>query len=331
MLKKLFVSLILTLSATFVQADSIASLTEKANQQDAKSQYLLAQSYELGVDVEENANDAFYWYSQAAKNGQVNAQKKVAYFLVKGIGTKRDVSEAARWYTQLALNGDTQAPLQLAKLYEAFPNEFKPLDLAEAWYQVALKFDENAEEGYNRVLEAQFNARKAKQLSSFEQLDIEFTEPEITEEPQLLETTTVTSRFNIQEYVLAALLVLLTAALLLVAKKTRAKRADNKQQQQKSLDDQVKSQQFTIKQQKRQLEAMFREVKKYQANNKTQKLKVACALFGYTPTTIPDAKKIKVRYKQLSKVYHPDLHGTDEEMKRLNAALKTILQNVTQK
>lgn len=331
MFKKFFISLVLSLSATWVHADSIASLTEKANQQDPKSQYLLAQSFELGVDVKKNDDDAFYWYSQAAQNGQTNAQKKVAYFLVKGIGTKRDISEAARWYTQLALNGDTQAPLQLAKLYEAFPNEFKPLDLAEAWYQVALKFDEKAEEGYNRVLEAQFNARKANQLSSFEQLDIEFTEPEVSEEPQLQESKATTGGLTTQEYVLAVLLVLLTVALYLMAKKIKAKRVNNQQQQQKSLDEQLKSQQFTIKQQKRQLEAMFREVKKYQANNKTQKLKVACALFGYTPTAIPDAKKIKVRYKQLSKVYHPDLHGSDEEMKRLNAALKTILQNVTQK
>jgi len=35
-----------------------------------------------------------------------------------------------------------------------------------------------------------------------------------------------------------------------------------------------------------------------------------------------------VRYKQLCKIYHPDLKGSDEEMKRLNSALKIILTSV---
>ncbi|MDN3683394.1 DnaJ domain-containing protein [Vibrio sinaloensis] len=55
---------------------------------------------------------------------------------------------------------------------------------------------------------------------------------------------------------------------------------------------------------------------------------LACALFGYKPGAIPDNKQIKVRYKQLCKIYHPDLNGNEEDMKRLNAALKVILANV---
>ncbi|MEF1291946.1 DnaJ domain-containing protein, partial [Vibrio sp. M260118] len=55
---------------------------------------------------------------------------------------------------------------------------------------------------------------------------------------------------------------------------------------------------------------------------------LACALFGFNPSKIPDEKQIKARYKQLCKVYHPDLKGSEEEMKRLNQALKVILAHV---
>ncbi|MBO0237122.1 DnaJ domain-containing protein, partial [Vibrio parahaemolyticus] len=38
---------------------------------------------------------------------------------------------------------------------------------------------------------------------------------------------------------------------------------------------------------------------------------------------------IKLRYRQLSKLYHPDTRGSEEEMKRLNHAFKLVSQNVT--
>ena len=87
-----------------------------------------------------------------------------------------------------------------------------------------------------------------------------------------------------------------------------------------------------IKKQKRQLEVLYQELKRSQKNqansNQDQKIQLACAVFGYHPSQVPDEKAIKVRYKQLSKIYHPDMKGSDEEMKRLNGALKTILNKV---
>ncbi|MBW3696814.1 hypothetical protein EK599_14030 [Vibrio sp. T187] len=329
---KFIVSTLFLISATLAHADTIASLTEQAQQQDPESQYLLAQSYDLGVDIEENKENAFYWYSQAAQNGQLNAQSKLAYFLAKGIGTEKDIDEAIRWYSQLAAQGNTQAPLQLARLYETYQGSIKPLDMAEIWYQIANQSNPDAEEGYSRVLEAKFNARRAKQISSIEQLDVAFTE---IDEPELNDAAPKPAepkpQFATSDYLSVAVLVLLTSALIVVVKRTRRKKSTQKLAHQQQIEAQLKSSQFTIKQQKRQLEAMFREVKKQQASSKTQKLKVACALFGYTPSSIPAPKQIKIRYKQLSKLYHPDLHGSDEEMKRLNAALKTISQNVTTK
>lgn len=50
---------------------------------------------------------------------------------------------------------------------------------------------------------------------------------------------------------------------------------------------------------------------------------MAYALMGFHQNQRPDVKMIKLRYKQLSKIYHPDLHGSEEEMKRLNSAVKS--------
>ncbi|MCA2423170.1 J domain-containing protein, partial [Vibrio alginolyticus] len=38
---------------------------------------------------------------------------------------------------------------------------------------------------------------------------------------------------------------------------------------------------------------------------------------------------VKLRNRHLSKLYHPDTRGSEEEMQRLNQAFKIISQNVT--
>ncbi|NCO46707.1 MAG: hypothetical protein GW890_10090, partial [Vibrio sp.] len=77
---------------------------------------------------------------------------------------------------------------------------------------------------------------------------------------------------------------------------------------------------------------LFKEIKRLQNNpvaqSQDQKLLLACALFGFKLSELPDEKSIKLRYKQLCKIYHPDLQGSQEEMKRLNGALKIILPHV---
>lgn len=99
--------------------------------------------------------------------------------------------------------------------------------------------------------------------------------------------------------------------------------------QTQQLDAKVKELEFTNKQLKRQLEKVFKEFKKTRSQSDNHKVAVACAMFGYTPQTIPDNQAVKLRYRQLSKLYHPDTRGSEEEMKRLNQAFKIISQNVT--
>lgn len=353
LLRTLFLALafsaIQLLNPHFVHAESSVELSlslqpQDRQPQDSRSQYQLAQSYELGTDVPKNIDDAFYWYSQSADNGNADAQFKLGEWYLTGTSVEQDNQLALEWFIKAALQGNKRAPNEVAKLYESSLNKelLQPLDAAQLWYEAALKDNPDAEDGYNRVLEAQFNQQRAKQISSIEQLDDSIdseidTSQELSQQVQSNQATRSnlsSSNLTSSDYMIGTALALLIATLsisatLVISRKRQILKSGELNQQQQTLEAQLSSKDFTIKQQKRQLQTIYNELKK-QKNNKGQNaLQVACALFGYTPRSIPDQKSIKIRYKQLSKIYHPDGHGCDEEMKRLNNALKTILQNVT--
>ncbi|MCF7506627.1 J domain-containing protein [Vibrio sp. L3-7] len=327
-----------------VYAASNSDLTHDAQNQDPAAQYQLAQSYELGVDVPHSIDDAFYWYSQSAGNGNPDAQFKLAGLYLTGVGVEQDSKRALEWFIKAALQGHKRAPVEVARIYESSLEEkglplLQPLDAAQLWYEAALKDNSDAEEGYNRILEAQFNQQRAKQISSIKQLNSSVDTS--NDHEQNVSSLSVNQNSDLQqpsslikvtmnELLIAACIALLSVLMTLFI--TRKKQNQNSvplSHQQHPLEAQLKAQGTTIKQQKRQLHAMFTELKKQRNSQETQKLQIACSLFGYTPTSIPNQKSIKIRYKQLSKIYHPDGHGCDEEMKRLNNALKNILQNVT--
>ena len=59
--------------------------------------------------------------------------------------------------------------------------------------------------------------------------------------------------------------------------------------------------------------------------NQSSKLQEAKDFFGFSQT--PSKEDIKKRYKELAKLYHPDLNGGDEEkMKKLNEYRDILMQ-----
>ncbi|MEZ8629613.1 hypothetical protein AB6D56_03615 [Vibrio lentus] len=349
LLRTLFLALVFStiqlFAPHFVHAESSTELSlspqpQELQPQDSTSQYRLAQSYELGTDVPKNIDDAFYWYSQSAGSGNADAQFRLGEWYLAGTSVKQDNKLALEWFIKAALQGNKRAPSEVAKIYESSlaKDLLQPLDAAQLWYEAALKNNPDAEDGYNRVLEAQFNQQRAKQISSIEQLNdnvsAEANQPSTF--PSALTSRDQATRSNLTSsyYMMGAVLAVLIAivsisATLVISRKRQGLKSGELNQQQQTLEAQLSAKDFTIKQQKRQLQTIYNELKKQKNNKGLNALQVACALFGYTPRSIPDQKSIKIRYKQLSKIYHPDGHGCDEEMKRLNNALKTILQNVT--
>ncbi|MEZ8410772.1 hypothetical protein AB6C88_23550 [Vibrio splendidus] len=321
---------------------SLAPQSQESQPQDPVSQYQLAQAYESGVDVPLSTSDAFYWYSQSADNGNANAQFRLAELYLSGTGVDQSNKLALEWFIKSALQGNKRASVEVAKIYESSLEKdlLQPLDAAQLWYEAALKDNPDAEDGYNRVLEAQFNQQRAKQISSIEQLNDNVSAEANTNQPSTfplaLTSRDQATRSNLtnSDYMIGAVLAVLIAivsisATLVVSRKRQTLKSGELNQQQQTLEAQLSAKDFTIKQQKRQLQTIYNELKKQKNNKSLNNFQVDCALFGYTPSSIPDQKSIKIRYKQLSKIYHPDGHGCDEEMKRLNNALKTILQNVT--
>ncbi|CDT97176.1 hypothetical protein VCR31J2_2290070 [Vibrio coralliirubri] len=353
LLRTLFLALTFStipLSTThFVHAASSDEFSLESQPQDPVSQYQLAQAYESGVDVPVSTSDALYWYTQSAENGNPNAQFRLGEWYLAGKGVEQSNKLALEWFIKAALQGNQRAPIEVAKLYETSLEQdlLQPLDEAQLWYEAALKDNPQAEDGYNRILEAQFNQQRAKQISSIEQLDdsidseidtsqglSQHVQSNQMQSNQASRSNLSSSNLTSSDYMIGAALAVLISiisiiATLVILRKRQALKSGDSRQQQQSLEAQLASKDLTIKQQKRQLHTMFHELKKQKNSKGLSNFQVACALFGYTPSSIPDQKNIKIRYKQLSKIYHPDGHGCDEEMKRLNNALKTILQNVT--
>ncbi|CAH7053852.1 conserved exported hypothetical protein [Vibrio chagasii] len=338
-LRTLLLALVLLLSSLAHAANnSEGRSAADPSPKDSASQYQLAQAYELGIGVSKNIDDAFYWYSQSAENGNADAQFRLAELYLAGTGGEPDNKLALEWFIKAALHGNKRATLEIAKIYESSPEHelLSPLDATQLWYEAALPNNPDAEDGYNRVLEAQFNQQRAKQISSIEQLD-EGIGSEIDNSQgasQQMQSNLSSSNLTGSDYMVGAALALLIvivsiSATLVISRKREILKSSDLGTQKQALEAQLSEKNRAIKQQKRQLQTMFNELKKQKGQKSSNNLQLACALFGYTPSSIPNQKSIKVRYKQLSKIYHPDGQGCDEEMKRLNSALKTILQSVT--
>ncbi|WP_169739342.1 tetratricopeptide repeat protein [Vibrio rhizosphaerae] len=333
-------------------AADINTLRQQAILRDKNAQYQLALHYQQGQGVQADLKQSFYWMEQAAENGHTQAQLQVANDYLNGSnGATPDQTQAIYWLTRLATQGDTAAQFKLGQLYEQvanLPGETQAL----IWYRIAALSNPTAEQRYSQLLEQQFNHRRMKEISQRKALeDAQAAEPTSSPvvgnpHPTQIDTDQLTLP-QIISGIVATILILAVTLLSLVniRLKKQLKTAEaahpvvqsqppeplqvqpgTHTQQQK-----IKQQEQTIRKQKQQMTMLFQELKRLQQTQtkqppaRPQSLDLACALFGFSATEIPDIKQIKLRYKQLSKIYHPDMKGSDEEMKRLNQALKSLL------
>ena len=316
----------------------ITELQQKAAQNDAVSQYQLGLTYlngnssQAGETTLPNLNEALYWFEQAANNHQPQAMLQLAKMYLNGQGTEVKTTEGIYWLTKLSTQGDAQAQFELGKLYQSLKSSPVPSQMAEIWLRSAAESYPEAEQAYAQLLEEKFNQQRAKQIYAIEVLDEEAKAEE--------QSFTLPSNLDFEKLNWAYVVILASIALLLLVasiyqrqKKQRLNEdALDQLAEQQQIQQKLAESSAVIKKQKRQLEVLYQELKRSQKSqahsNQDQKFQLACAVFGYHPSQVPDEKAIKVRYKQLSKIYHPDMKGSDEEMKRLNGALKIILNKV---
>ena len=103
--------------------DRYADLVEAAANQGGdcleEAAFLTGECYDRGTGVEENADDAAFWYQAAAERGHREAQYRLAECTRVGRGVLLDTEEAAKWFLLAAEGGHVDAQYRCALLCEA--------------------------------------------------------------------------------------------------------------------------------------------------------------------------------------------------------------------
>ncbi|KAF9970485.1 hypothetical protein BGZ73_006797 [Actinomortierella ambigua] len=92
--------------------------TEAANQGNANAQFHLGQMYEDGRGVRQNFVEAVKWYSKAANQGHPRGQSSLGFMYSKGRGVEQNDALAIEWYTKAAKQGDPRGQYNLGVRYE---------------------------------------------------------------------------------------------------------------------------------------------------------------------------------------------------------------------
>lgn len=97
--------------------NTIQTLLNLAEQNDADAQYELAEAYRTGTDTPENFAESIRWYRAAAELGLADAQNNLGAMYLSGQGTDKNPVEAAYWYLKAAEQEQIHAQFNLGMLY----------------------------------------------------------------------------------------------------------------------------------------------------------------------------------------------------------------------
>jgi TPR repeat protein len=111
--------------------------TEAAKQGNRNAQYHLGYLYENDKDFKFNYHLALRWYRSSATSGNVAAQNALGYFYEKGLATELYFEGAIYWYTKAAIAGNSDAQLTLGKLYRKGEGVVVDISQAIKWYTLA--------------------------------------------------------------------------------------------------------------------------------------------------------------------------------------------------
>ncbi|MDG3088003.1 hypothetical protein P7F88_18730 [Vibrio hannami] len=258
---------------------------------------------------------------EEANSGNPQAQLELG----RSYYSDNQIKLAHYWYLRALKNGNDQTLTEFGKLYEDFNN--RPLDsliFAENWYELANELGlPDAEEGYARVLETQFNKRRQKQVSSIALLDE-------AADKALHDGASVTTASTIDDHRISSNIVIFVAVLIALVLAISIRRFFRQKKQTKlgNYEKQLTESRRKIRSLQTHLNKAHEQLSRLQRNNQAQSrdqsYALACSLLGFNPNRVPDQKALKLRYKKLSRVYHPDAGGSEDEMKRLNAAVKIV-------
>ncbi len=255
------------------------------------------------------------------------------------------------WLIKSAVAGNRAALERLGRLHESDDNNpLHSLEMAHNWYLVAGELGSSeAEAAYGRVLEKQFNLRRTKQLSSIDMLDKQANENTVTSgntvlshtisDSHTVETAVTTSTpplsTGVIVFIAVITLIVITTMLLVAITHLQAANSNKYGHDKKELSNTIVKQSKTIKSLQKHLFSMHIHLNKQQKALQTiqsnHTLALAYAVLGFHPKQVADEKQLKLRYKKLCRIYHPDISGSEEEMKQLNMAFETVKHHISPK
>ncbi|RZM80744.1 hypothetical protein C3B51_11805 [Pseudoalteromonas rubra] len=115
----------------------IQALIEKAERGDAEAQSELADAYYFGEEVEQNYEQAAYWFGKAAEQSKVHALYSLGYMYRMGQYFEQSDIEAVNLYRQAAEQGNAAAQCGLGLMYAQGSGIRKNDTEAVKWYRLA--------------------------------------------------------------------------------------------------------------------------------------------------------------------------------------------------
>lgn len=323
-------------------ANSIPSLEKQAQLNNADAQYQLGLAFETGQGVPKDLTKASYWYQLASNNGHLGATYNYAQALEYGRGVKRNPSRAVLLYTKLAIQGDQSTYGKLAELYSNADVDIPATDQAVLWYSFAAGQSSSFEPAYEQALQRQFNQRQMRQIEALKEQEstvlstpnLSTHSPKQAQQPEAVGSSWTT-------HLIYILLLSLTLTVFIYQMKwkpasmSQSRPSHNQPNPSNAsnarLNDLITTQQRTIAQLQHKLKLAHQSADKTASSiQQSNTLESAYLRFGFSTSQQQNLtpNQLKSRYKQLSRIFHPDIQGSDEEMKQLNTALKTIMTHL---
>lgn len=120
---------------------------EAAKEGNVDAIYSVGSCYFNGYGVPQNQKEAFAWYYKAAEKDYVLGQFIIAYCYYKGFGVKQDLKKAVQWYQKAAEQGLPAAQMSLAGCYYTGDGTQRDYNKAIFWWTKAAE-QGNAESQY---------------------------------------------------------------------------------------------------------------------------------------------------------------------------------------
>ena len=129
---------------------SHAEVSEKnhsVSKTDAERKYELGMMYSNGLGTDKDDKKAFFWFYQAAQQGNVDAQLRLGMIYILGSGIPKDDKKAFEWINKAAEQNNADAQYFLGSMYQSGEGVAKNKRKALEW------FNKSAQQGNEKAIE----------------------------------------------------------------------------------------------------------------------------------------------------------------------------------